>query len=731
MKKGSKVKRRLFCTVLTLALIITGIPAPKYAEAAKKKPKLNKKSVKLTEGKTVKLKVKNNKKKVKWSSSKKKVATVSKKGVVKAKKKGTAKIYAKVGKKKLTCKVTVKAKKKKATPKPKSKPTPTSNSGNSSGGSQNSSGGSDGSTGGNQDSSGGNGGSSGGSGDSTGGNGGSSGGSGGSSGGNGGSSGGGGDSTGGSGGSTGGSGGSSGGNGGSSGGSGDSTGGSGGSTGGSDNPSGPTPKPDKLVNPGTITLLDTGESWHSFAEYDASSPIMVTGDVNLQVSCTGISNLEIRFVNLSPAIPEIAFTSQEENVDRDNSIWGRTKCKDGDLLSTASGILHTGMNSIYIRLYDRDTEYYYYLNTPPIYIEAEETPDATPTPTPTPAGGGGSTTQPTPTPDPTPVPATGSEGQNVDLGTKTAFTVKSSSHSASYKLALGMSKSDVNKVLGDLSTNKKRTGKSPQGFDTISFRSDGYGTYILVYMDPKKNDEVVGIFSIGSSGVSYEGVVSSGTSVTTGNDWSPVSWYSTSSGGNGAYVKETSDANVIAFVDALGDKKVYGIQIFSKGYSVDDMTNPGLTSLSLDYSDDVTTEMAAEAGEMINAYLAFCNKGTRYINTDLSKVAQSYSATVTGNRGSNAESEGRKQAEMKTAVKAITGKEPEVAWAELLFIGNMDAIGFVNSVIESDRGRSYIQDKEVTGKSGYRYIGIGVSAHMDGDAYVPNMVIDLVHRYKS
>ena len=46
--------------------------------------------------------------KITWTSSKKSVATVSSKGVVKAKKKGTAVIAAKYGKKKLTCKVTVK-----------------------------------------------------------------------------------------------------------------------------------------------------------------------------------------------------------------------------------------------------------------------------------------------------------------------------------------------------------------------------------------------------------------------------------------------------------------------------------------------------------------------------------------------------------------------------------------------------------------------------------------------
>lgn len=106
--------------VLAGALVITSVFVPGQQTDAKAKVKLNKKKLVLTVGKKAKLKVKETKKKVKWSSSKKKIATVTKKGVVKAKKKGTAKIVAKIGKKKYTCKVVVKAKKKaKVTSKPK------------------------------------------------------------------------------------------------------------------------------------------------------------------------------------------------------------------------------------------------------------------------------------------------------------------------------------------------------------------------------------------------------------------------------------------------------------------------------------------------------------------------------------------------------------------------------------------------------------------------------------
>ena len=90
---------------------------PQSAFAAKKKVKLNKKTVTVNVGKTVKIKLQNNKKKVKWTvTSGKKNVTLSKKkktGVtIKGMKAGKAKVQAKVGKKKYVCKVTVKNTKK-------------------------------------------------------------------------------------------------------------------------------------------------------------------------------------------------------------------------------------------------------------------------------------------------------------------------------------------------------------------------------------------------------------------------------------------------------------------------------------------------------------------------------------------------------------------------------------------------------------------------------------------
>lgn len=105
MRRG--IRSTLAC-VLSLALI-TGVCAGMGDRASAAAPKLNRTKLTMKVGDKKLLKVKGKKGKVKWSSSKKKVATVSAKGVVMAKSKGKAIITAKAASKKLKCKVTVKA----------------------------------------------------------------------------------------------------------------------------------------------------------------------------------------------------------------------------------------------------------------------------------------------------------------------------------------------------------------------------------------------------------------------------------------------------------------------------------------------------------------------------------------------------------------------------------------------------------------------------------------------
>ncbi|MCR5796809.1 MAG: hypothetical protein K6G63_02690 [Eubacterium sp.] len=97
-------KSRLALMICTFGAICSIALATQSADA---KVRINKKAVKLSVGRSVKLKLRGTKKKAKWSSSKKSVAKVYSSGKVVAKKAGTAKIYAKVGSKKYTCKITV------------------------------------------------------------------------------------------------------------------------------------------------------------------------------------------------------------------------------------------------------------------------------------------------------------------------------------------------------------------------------------------------------------------------------------------------------------------------------------------------------------------------------------------------------------------------------------------------------------------------------------------------
>ena len=99
------MKKRVLGLMLILVMIVMALPVDEFISAAE--PALNKTSVEITIGETVKLKLKGAAGTVKWSSSKEKVAKVSSSGKVTAVGVGKTVITAKFGGKKYKCTVVV------------------------------------------------------------------------------------------------------------------------------------------------------------------------------------------------------------------------------------------------------------------------------------------------------------------------------------------------------------------------------------------------------------------------------------------------------------------------------------------------------------------------------------------------------------------------------------------------------------------------------------------------
>lgn len=634
--------------VLVGALVITSVFVPGQQTDAKAKVKLNKKKLVLTVGKKAKLKVKGTKKKVKWSSSKKKIATVTKKGVVKAKKKGTAKIVAKIGKKKYTCKVVVKAKKKaKITSKPKAVAKVTAKPGTIPSKNPQV----------------------------------------------------------------------------------------------SDNPS-QTTQPSEEGDPTTAKIIlndNVATTWNAY--HRPLKDVTVTEAATIRIGYTDIFDGSLYYTNTYGREMSLDELKSHEGEEFGQGFWKNHPRND------QSFTLQTGtVNTIYVRLVDNMTETVYYLNSDKIIVQgaAQKTPEpsasAAPSATPT----SGTTSTPTPAPTsgttgtPTPAPTNAPTGTPTSAPSKTPSVTPTAAPSSSgltvgnRQLSVGMTKTAFNNALASKSTDVKREEKSPQGFDVIAFRENGnnsslsgnqydqkYSTYILAYL---QDNEVIGITAI-APGMSYAGEVSYGTPASTlaSNGWTSVDWYLAGSAA-GAYTKTIKGTEVIAFVDALGSNQVYCIQAFSDSYFVDDMTNVSETTLQLNYPAEVQTAMATESGELLNAYLVNQGQSAFRINTKLSAAAKSYSSEIVSAGIIDASDASRSSSDIRSSIRAA-GIAPG-AWGERVLIGNMDAIGFANSMIESSGARALLWSGD------YAVMGLGAGAYKDGTVYYPNLVIDLIDKVK-
>lgn len=293
---------------------------------------------------------------------------------------------------------------------------------------------------------------------------------------------------------------------------------------------------------------------------------------------------------------------------------------------------------------------------------------------------------------------TGTPGKNVSLPTgATVFTI------GTKKLALGMSGEDVYTVLGTLSNQKIRTGKSPQGFDTIAYNMDNYQEYLLIYL---QNNRVVGICGI-SKTMSFAGAEAGGN----GNNlsgWTNLKDYATELKIVAARKKvvKVSSEQAYAFYDALADNSIYCIQVFDPSKVKDQDHDMIYMTENLNYDATVNASIATEIGHMLNAFRAYRNQDAFAFHSGLAGCAQAYC-----NQATSPKLQGRGDPALVNAILAA-GTDP-LNYGEACYYDAADAISFANSLIElDDFYLVLVNTKEVDGaKPIWQQFGVGMACN--------------------
>lgn len=290
-------------------------------------------------------------------------------------------------------------------------------------------------------------------------------------------------------------------------------------------------------------------------------------------------------------------------------------------------------------------------------------------------------------------PVTGVPGKNVPLPDgATVYTM------GSKKLAIGMSSAEVNTVLGTLSTQEIRTGKSPQGFDVIGFNTGDYQEYLLIYL---QNNQVVGICGIGKN-MSYSNATAGENGNNLSAEWKNINDYKTTSGVVAAK-KKTVAANetIYAFFDALGDNSIYCFQVFDQTKVKDPDHDMIFMTENLSYDGTVNSSIAIETGRMLNAYRVYRSLPVYRFHDSLAKCAQEYC------NAANSKKLDPRNADSLLQVMINYGVDP-MKWGEACYYDAADAISFANSLIEMDIFYPQLAGTEA---SLYSYLGIGMASN--------------------
>ena len=164
-----------------------------------------------------------------------------------------------------------------------------------------------------------------------------------------------------------------------------------------------------------------------------------------------------------------------------------------------------------------------------------------------------------------------------------------------YKLSLGLTKEQVQEVVGSSVYSKAQVGTSPQGYESYTFNpGDDFKKVIEVQF---KNNVVVEMSTIGS--FSYGDDVQSGntTSTLSSNGFSENGRYKYT-----LYCKTTGKEYIDVVVDSQRGKEAYGIQIFDKNLgSLDTLLYPK----NCTYNSGVNKYQGVLSAYYLNAYRAY------------------------------------------------------------------------------------------------------------------------------
>ena len=183
-----------------------------------------------------------------------------------------------------------------------------------------------------------------------------------------------------------------------------------------------------------------------------------------------------------------------------------------------------------------------------------------------------------------------------------------------YKLSLGLTKAQVQEVVGSSVYSKAPRGTSPQGYESYTFNlGDDFKKVIEVQF---KNNVVVEMSTIGS--FSY------GDDVQSGNTTSALSskGFSDKSGSYKytLYSKSTDKEYIDVVVDSQRGGQVYGVQIFDKNLGLLDKL---LYPKNCTYNSGVNKYQAKLSAYYLNAYRVY--HGVYEMSISEEGVAQSHS----------------------------------------------------------------------------------------------------------